>query len=241
MQKRHNNNRYIPLVLKDNIQMNYPLIDENFLPDAVILCNGDYPTHPIAKAILAHARFICCCDGAGMKFIDHGNIPNAIVGDGDSLPESFKTKYKDIFHPVEEQEDNDQTKATLYCMAQGYKDICYLGSTGKREDHTLGNISLLTRYRKDFNIQVTMVTDYGYFIPVEGDCTFDTFAGQQISIFNINCTNLRGNGFRWKTYAYQSLWQGTLNESTGNSVRMIGDGDYLIFRTFNAKLAIIKK
>lgn len=215
--------------------MNYPLIDQNFLPEAVILCNGDYPNHPIARSILDHAPFICCCDGAGKECIAHGRIPNAIVGDGDSLSEPFKRKFKNIFHHITEQEDNDQTKATRYCMAQGYKNICYLGSTGKREDHTLGNISLLARYHKEFNLQATMITDYGYFVAAEGECTFESFPKQQISIFNINCTTLQGEGFLWKTYAYQYIWQGTLNEPTGTSVKITGNGEYLIFRTFDAK------
>ena len=32
-------------------------------PEAVILANGDYPTHPIPLQILAYAPYIICCDG----------------------------------------------------------------------------------------------------------------------------------------------------------------------------------
>ena len=42
-----------------------------------------------------------------------------------------------------------------------------MGATGKQEDHTLGNISLLIDYMKA-GAQVTMLTDHGMFIPASG-------------------------------------------------------------------------
>ena len=212
-----------------------PLVTATSQFDAVILCDGDYPSHPIAKSILQHAKYLVCCDGAGMKLILHGGTPNAIVGDGDSLPDDFKRRYADILHIVNEQEDNDQTKATRFCMAQGCHRIAYLGSTGKREDHALGNISLLMRYMKDFQLDVTMITDNGYFTPASGIQNFESFRGQQISIFNFGCSLLTGKGFRWVPYPYQELWQGALNEALGEEVTIEADGNYLLFHTFDAK------
>lgn len=56
-------------------------------PEAVILANGDYPTHPIPLQILANAPYIICCDGGADAYIDRGNVPDVIIGDGDSLSE----------------------------------------------------------------------------------------------------------------------------------------------------------
>lgn len=53
-------------------------------PEAVILANGDYPTHPIPLQILANAPYIICCDGGADAYIDRGNVPDVIIGDGDS-------------------------------------------------------------------------------------------------------------------------------------------------------------
>lgn len=212
-----------------------PIITPQSTFDAVILCDGDYPSHPTPLCILNHATHLICCDGAGMKHIQAGGKPEAIIGDGDSLPDAFKQTHADIIHIVDEQEDNDQTKATRYCMAKGYKRIAYIGSTGKREDHTLGNIFLLSRYMSQYQLDVTMVTDHGYFTPACGTQVFDTFPRQQISIFNISCRQLCGTGFRWEPYTYQELWRGTLNEAKGHSVTIHADGIYIIFRTFEAK------
>ncbi len=214
----------------------YPLITASSTFDAVILCDGDYPSHPIPLSILRHARYLVCCDGAGMNHILHGGTPDAIVGDGDSLPQDFKRRYADILHIVNEQEDNDQTKATRFCLAQGCRNIAYLGSTGRREDHTLSNIALCVRYMKDMHLDVTMVTDNGYFSPASGSSTFESFPRQQISIFNFGSRQLEGEGFKWSPYPYKELWQGSLNEAVGNEVTIHADGDYLLFRTFEPKV-----
>lgn len=214
----------------------YPLVNGETCFDAVILCDGDYPTHPVPLAILRRARFVCCCDGAGLNhIINHGGHADAIVGDGDSLPADFKSQYAGIINIVSEQEDNDQTKATRFCLARGFRRIAYLGSTGKREDHTLGNMSLMLRYMRQFDIQPTMITDHGYFTPCHGDTVMESFPCQQVSIFNFGCSQLQGSGLRWNTYPYQELWQGTLNEATAGTISFHADGHYLVFRTFDPK------
>lgn len=213
----------------------YPLINKNSEFDAVILCDGDYPSAEIPLHILRKANFICCCDGAGNKYIRRGKMPNAIVGDGDSMSKKFKRKYKDIIHIETEQDTNDQTKATRFCINKGFKNIAYLGATGKREDHTLGNIGHLTNYRKEFNIKAVMLTDYGYFVSAQGNCRFSSFKGQQVSFFNIDCSKFESKGTKWKTHAYKYWWQGTLNESLDDEFEIKSDGSFLVFRTYLSK------
>ena len=143
--------------------------------------------------------------------------------------------YRHLLHIVDEQEDNDLTKATRHCMALGMKRIAYIGATGKREDHTLGNISLMERYLREFQLQPVMLTDHGLFIPAQGTCTFSTFARQQVSIFNFSCRHIRSEGLKWDAYDYRSWWQGTLNEATGNSITLHTDGSYIVYLTYQAK------
>ena len=110
--------------------------------DAVVLANGDFPTASIPLNILKGASYIACCDGAVIRLDKCGLTPNVIVGDCDSIPASLKSKYSAILHRVEEQETNDLTKTITYLQSTGKKRIAIVGATGKREDHTLGNISL---------------------------------------------------------------------------------------------------
>ena len=94
-------------------------------PEAVILANGDYPVHPIPLQILANAPYIVCCDGGADAYIDRGNIPDAIIGDGDSLSEENRRKHSQILHYVSDQETNDQTKAVNFLLSQGKKKHHY--------------------------------------------------------------------------------------------------------------------
>lgn len=64
---------------------------------------------------------------------------------------------------------------------------------------------------------------------------FESFRGQQISIFNFGCTTLYSEGCKWNTYAFDELWQGTLNEAIGDTITFEGNGKYLVYRTFNSK------
>ncbi len=193
--------------------------------EAVILANGDFPTHPIPLEVLHRANHLVCCDGAA---IDAAEV---IIGDGDSIPEVFH----DRLIKIDEQDDNDLTKATRYCLQQGWHRIAYIGATGKREDHTIGNISLLMRYFRDMGIEGMLLTDYGMFTPAKGDHTFPSKVGEQVSIFNFGSTRLTSNGLKWDSYAYREWWQGTLNASLADHFTIYADGYYLVYQTYQVK------
>jgi len=195
--------------------------------DIVIVANGEFPIHPLPLEVLHNARHIIACDGA----IRHVPQAEVVIGDGDSVP----TEYHDRLFQVDEQEDNDLTKATRYCLSQGWQKIAYLGCTGKREDHTLGNISLLMRYHREMAIEGVMFTDYGFFTPSYGKHTFEAFKGQQVSILNFGCTKIASEGLKWQSYAFEEWWQGTLNEAVGNSFTLCADGYYMVFQTYEGK------
>ena len=192
--------------------------------DAVIIANGTFPTHPVPLQVLRQTAHVVCCDGA----VSHYPAADVVIGDGDSVPPQYRPRLVRI----EEQDDNDLTKATRYCVSQGWRRIAYLGCTGKREDHTLGNISLLMRYFRDFQVEGVMFTDHGYFTPAQGDHTFQSVPRQQVSIFNFGCTELSSEGLKWQCYPTTEWWQGTLNEALGVSFTIHANGSYLVYRTY---------
>ena len=199
--------------------------------EAVILANGDYPTARVPLDILSTAPFVVCCDGAANSYIEQGHTPDVIIGDGDSLHPEYARKYAHIVTKVAEQESNDQTKAINYLLAQGKRNIAIVGATGKREDHTIGNISLLIEYARK-GVHVRTYTDYGVFIPCNGNTTLQTKVGQQISIFSICAKIERAEGLLYPIYNFTNWWQGTLNECTGTSVRIEAQGEYLVFLNY---------
>ena len=199
--------------------------------DAVILANGDYPSASIPLKVLGGAPYVVCCDGGANEYIAQGHLPDVIIGDGDSLSEENRMKYASLIQYNPDQETNDQTKAVQFLLAQGKKHIAIVGATGKREDHTIGNISLLMEYRR-MGTDVRSYTDYGVFIPCKDTCSFECRKGQQVSIFNFTATGLKEKGLAYPIYDFTSWWQGTLNTCTDTSFTIEAEGEYLVFLNY---------
>ena len=196
--------------------------------EAVILANGDYPSNALPLKILEEAPYVVCCDGGANEYIAQGHLPDAIIGDGDSLSEENRKKYSNLLHHNPDQETNDQTKAVQFLLKQGKRRIAIVGATGKREDHTIGNISLLMEYMH-MGAEVRSYTDYGVFIPCKDTYTFKCREGQAVSIFNFTAKGLASEGLAYPIYDFTTWWQGTLNKSTDTSFTIKAEGEYLLF------------
>ena len=157
-----------------------------------------------------------------------GRVPDAIVGDGDSISTYNRAKYTHLLHIFAEQESNDQTKAVRHLMERNMRHIAIVGATGRREDHTIGNISLLIEYARK-GCEVCTFTDHGVFIPCNGTTTHKCRKGQQVSIFSITARDLSAEGLLYPIYDFSNWWQGTLNECTGEKFTINARGEYLLF------------
>lgn len=225
-------------------------------PCNVVLANGDFPRHEKAIAHLKNAQVLYCCDGAIMQLAEWAaeNVPLLsgkrffVVGDGDSLKndqiETLKAKFAQwqcemVSHFESEQDYNDLTKNIRYAAARGERELVILGATGQREDHTLGNISLLATYHQ-MGLQVKMVTDYGTFQMVDKDACFESFPRQQVSIFSLQpSTRISAKGLQYPIDKLQLSywWQGTLNAALTDcfSIHFDTPGELLVFQTHEAK------
>ncbi len=199
--------------------------------EAVILANGDYPSHELPLKILTNAKYVVCCDGGADAYIEKGFIPDVIVGDGDSISAENRERFSDIIFYIPDQETNDQTKAINFLISKGYKTIAIVGATGKREDHTIGNISLLSDYKR-MGVDVRCYTDYGVFIPCENEVVMQSGEGKQLSIFNVNATSFSSEGLKYPIYDFTSLWQGTLNRCDADIFTIKAVGEFLLFMAY---------
>ena len=196
--------------------------------DAVIVAGGEFPTAKQPLQVLKDAPFVVCCDGAADRYIATGCVPDAIVGDGDSISAENREKFAHLLHIISEQESNDQTKAVCYLLEHGMRRIAIVGATGRREDHTIGNISLLIEYARAGG-DVCSFTDHGVFVPCNGTTTHKCRKGQQVSIFSITARDLSAEGLLYPIYDFNNWWQGTLNECTGDEFTIKAKGEYLLF------------
>ena len=199
--------------------------------DALILANGDYPSASFPLSVLEEAPYVVCCDGGANEYIARGYLPFAIIGDGDSLSEANRLQYASLIHHNPDQETNDQTKAVQFLLAQGKRKIAIVGATGKREDHTIGNIRLLMDYMR-MGAEGRRYSDYGVFIPCKDTCTFECRKGQHLSIFNFTAKGLKEKGLAYPINDFTSWWQGTLNKCTDTSFTIEAEGEYLVFLNY---------
>ncbi len=199
------------------------------------MANGSFPQTPVPLQLLHKASTVIACDGA-MEALDKiGITPTAIVGDLDSLSSRFRERYADRIHFVEDQEINDLTKSILFAHRSGQREVLILGATGLREDHTLGNISLLMEHAPLFQ-RIEILSDYGRFTPLLQTATLRSEPGLQVSLFSLSPSGtISTSGLRWPIRDRQltAWWQGTLNEATGDcfTVTLSPEARVLVYRT----------
>ena len=156
------------------------------------------------------------------------------MGDLDSIDHEIARKYSGRLFRDPDQETNDLTKAVRWCINKRYKDIVIVGATGKREDHTIGNISLLAEYARE--VSVVMVSDTGIFTPILESKSLSSFAGQQVSLFSVNPeTEISSSGLKYELSRLKLMnwWRGTLNEATGDSFEIrFDEGAVIVYQKF---------
>lgn len=202
-------------------------------PDVVILAAGDFPHGQVAHALLVGAREVICCDGAAEEFCATGAEPVAVVGDFDSLSEELRTRLADRLHHRPDQDVNDLWKALTLAIERGARRVTVLGAFGRREDHSIGNLMLCAARMNKVEIQ--MVGDRGVFSFIDNDSTFESFAGEQVSLFTLSpSTEISTIGLRYEPpqNRLSAMWQGVSNESLGVEFTIRTNAPTIVYRLF---------
>ena len=217
-----------------------------------ILADGTYPTAKYPLEILSKADIVICCDASATKL--QNREPDYIVGDMDTLSSQLQEKYSHIIHKSSCQETNDLTKAVSFALGlistTEKGEIFILGATGSREDHTLGNISLLAQHYMSagkeippFNnimkegTKISLVTDYGIFTPYNNTTHIEAPKGTQISIFAFdNTLKIRSKGLKYPTdnVTFDFWWKATLNTTIQDSytLELSHPSTILVYHTY---------
>jgi len=205
----------------------------------VIVANGTFPSCSRALDFLRHAGHIICCDGAVSKLTAAGFSPSVVVGDLDSLNPDERQRWSDRLHPDYSTEYNDLQKALKYAIAQRMDNIVLLGCAGGREDHFIANISIMATYSQWLDL--VMVTDYGIFNALRQTTTLPSVLGQQVSVFaKDEQLSLTFHGLKYpvNNRCFHHLWEGSLNEATGNTftIEMHGKGVVVVYRSLELRV-----
>lgn len=197
-----------------------------------ILANGDLPQYGgVAWNILANAERVVACDGAADAYFERfRRYPSLTVGDLDSFSASSSPlgDGSSLLH-IPEQDTNDLAKAVMVCRENRWDNPVILGATGKRDDHTLGNLM------RAFEFGLEVVTDFGRFMPINGSVKFTVKVGSPISVFALDpTTHATSHGLEWPldNVKFKNLYCATLNRATSNTVEITTDKMIFIYIPF---------
>lgn len=95
--------------------------------------------------VLNRVKSTVAADGGAAVLVDSGHVPDAVIGDFDSLKESYRAQIpaKRLF-PIQEQDSTDFDKALRHIQAPLILGVGFLGA---RLDHQLAVLSALVCHR----------------------------------------------------------------------------------------------
>ena len=201
----------------------------SFNDPVTVLANGSFPSHPIAKKYLNKSGTIICTDGAADKLIGSGRNPDIIIGDFDST--SIKGKDRTgKWIETQDQNKTDLEKTFEWCIMNNIKKIVLLGSSGKREDHTIGNLFTIAKYHDE--IKCEMITNHAKIICVSGENYIFADTNQNISIIAtepIERITLDGLQYNMKNESLLPSTRAISNKAISDKFYLESTGKVLVF------------
>lgn len=110
----------------------------------VVLANGEYGPLREYRCVIRPSDILLCADGGANYAYEMGLVPSYIVGDMDSIRpevrEHFAT-HQVQFRKYPRRKDFTDTQLALSLAEElGADEVVFLGTLGKRLDHTLSNL-----------------------------------------------------------------------------------------------------
>lgn len=200
---------------------------------AVVIAHGDPPSRPLLESLLEPGVMLIAADGGAMPALDHGFIPDAIVGDLDSIDETVHKRVPaSRLHRDGRLDTTDLEKAIDFALQQGMTEIDIVGAGGGRADHALANLSVLINRRG--RARITMHDELFAISLVEGSSSVEGPVGTVVSLVAIGeCTGVTTSGMRWDLDNFMLSFgpRGVHNEiATSPASVSVRTGDLLLFR-----------
>lgn len=168
--------------------MNHPIVESL---EGVTLVGGG----PVGAAALARARAIAPrivgADSGADRLLRLGVMPEAVIGDMDSLSQTARIQLAGRLFPIPEQETTDFDKALRQIAAPF---VLGLGFVGARADHGLAVLNGLVRH-PDRRCFILGPRDVTFLCPPE--LRLDLPVGTRLSLFPMGQVQGESEGLRW--------------------------------------------
>ncbi len=190
-------------------------------PKVALVANGEVASYSKTQHLLAAYDKIIAVDG-GLEHCNQMHIdPHLIVGDLDSVSSHTLSQYshvKVIKYP-QAKDESDLELAIQILFDQGVESLALFGTQGKRLDHLLYTLYLLTRYPSKLIIKSEDETIFC----LEKQNLILTFPGQTISLIPLSITeDVNTEGLKWELHAanLNKEFMSLSNISLGNSFKV---------------------
>lgn len=177
------------------------------------------------RAALALAPVVAAADGGADAALAHGLIPQAVIGDFDSISDAARAAIPAANqHPITEQDSTDFEKC-LSRIAAPF--VIAVGFHGRRLDHTLAAMTTLARRPGPPCVLLTRQDVVALAPP---DLSLALPKGTRLSLYPLGPVRGTSTGLRWPIDGLlldPAERAGTSNQTTG-PVRIRHDGPLLV-------------
>jgi thiamine pyrophosphokinase len=166
---------------------------------------------------LRSTSMVICADGGANAAARIGVRPDLIIGDLDSILPATLRKFKDVpSKRITSQNSTDLEKALSWAIRKRFGKIVVLGATGKRLDHSVGNLSALVKYSRKAVIRFVDGQSEISYVGRSLKCMLPP--GTTVSLIPLTrCEGIVTKGLKWEL-RNDSLMLGQ-RESTSNVVK----------------------
>ncbi len=199
----------------------------------LIFANGDAPSQELVNQVHRKGDLIFAADGGARHALACGLMPDAIIGDLDSVDDEIRAAVPEgRFHRVSRLDITDLEKAVAFALARRSTEVEILGAGGGRSDHALANLSVLVTHRGAAAIR--MHDELFEVSLVDGSATIEGPAGTVVSLVALGvCTGVSTEGLRWPLEEFTLPFgpRGVHNEIETSPARVsVKTGDLLLFK-----------
>ena len=185
----------------------------------------------------AHAPVIVAAEGGAQALLEAGRMPEAVIGDMESITDAARAAFAGRLYPIEEQETTDFDKALRHVAAPL---VLAIGVTGGRFDHELAVMHVLVRLPER---PCVVIGPESLVFVCPPDLSLDLPVGSVLSLFPMGRVGVVSQGLRWPTDGLVFAPDrkiGTSNEVTGPVVLCADAPSMLVILPREALAAVVR-
>lgn len=191
------------------INQKLPLVFDGVL----VVVGGGTVDHDLLKHLHESGAAIVAADGGALACAIADVMPDAIIGDIDSLTDVSEWSAKTAVYRLEEQITTDFEK----CIYATHSPVVVaLGMTGKRFDHTLAATHVVTKFAS--KRAIILMDEQDLALGVADDFSFCVKPGDRVSMHPLGAVKFAGStGLKYSLNGLilaPGILSGTSNEAT---------------------------